>query len=288
VRLLPELRARRLWFAFQHGDVHSDFKQRLYNQVDRLSLRAADRVVSVCQAFVPRLLTYGVKRERIRILHNAALPMPPTSDIERTQLRDELGIRNGELMILSVGRLSREKGHADLLRAMGRLRSQAWKLVLLGIGPERGALERVARSLGIGERVVFAGFHSRVADFFSIADVFVLPSHSEGSSNVLLEAMMARVPIVATRAGGNPEIVLDENTGLLVDVGDPSALAGAIMRLLRDRDLASQFADSACLRATQEFSVDRYRHRLSGLYAEALGNAHERTRYPSAYSGGAN
>jgi glycosyltransferase involved in cell wall biosynthesis len=287
---LPELRTGRLWFAFQHGYAYPDLKQRLYNQVDRLTLRSAHRVVSVCQAFAPRLVAFGVKPERIRILHNAATPMPPTSDLERAQLRDQVGIRNGEWVLLTIGRLSREKGHADLLRALGRLRSirQAWKLVIVGIGPEQDVLGRLAHSLGISERVVFAGFHPDVTRFFAIADVFVLPSHSEGSSNVLLEAMMARVPIAATSAGGNPEIVLDQDTGLLVPVGDSRRLAAAIVRLQSEPDLASRLADSAFARAAREFSLERYQRRLCAYYAEALGKANERAAYSAAYSGDAN
>jgi glycosyltransferase involved in cell wall biosynthesis len=97
-----------------------------------------------------------------------------------------------------------------------------------------------------------------------------LTSHSEGSSNVLLEAMTAKVPIVATRVGGNPEIVLDEKTGLLVSVADAQTLASAIARLLEEPALVSRLADAALARATREFSVERYRQRLSGFYAEAL------------------
>lgn len=290
VRWLPELRARSRWFAFQHGYTYTDLKQRLYNQVDRLTLRSADRVVSVCQAFAPRLIALGVKPERIRVLHNAAMATPPSSDLQRAQLRNELGIRDGESVVLSIGRLSREKGHADLLRGVARLRSSGkpWKLVLVGIGPERERLGQLARALGIGERVVFAGFRATVTDFFAIADAFVLPSHSEGSSNVLLEAMMARVPIVATRAGGNPEIVLDGKTGVLVPVAEPEALAGALARLLSEPGLVSQFVDAASTRAAQVFSLDRYRRRLASFYAEALGRAHEGSGYSSAYPGDAN
>lgn len=289
VKAQPNLRAGGLWFAFQHGHAYPDLKQRLYNQVDRLTLRSADRVVSVCRAFAPALVAYGVKPERIRILHNAAIPMPPIADLERAQLRDQLGIRNGESVLLTIGRLSREKGHADLLRALERSRSspRAWKLVVVGIGPERDPLGQLARSLGISECVVFAGFNADVARFFAIADVFILPSHSEGSSNVLLEAMMAKVPIVATRGGGNPEIVLDEETGLLVPVGDSRRLAAATVRLLSEPKLAARLADAAFARATCEFSVERYQQRLSGFYAEALGRANESAAY-SACSGDAN
>jgi glycosyltransferase involved in cell wall biosynthesis len=273
VRFLAELRARRLWFAFQHGYQDTDLKLRLYNQVDRVTLRSADRVISVCRAFAPRLIAYGVKPERIRVLHNAAVPTASVPDTRRMQLRDQLRIRNDESVVLTIGRLSREKGHADLVRALGMLRSipHTWRLVLVGVGPEQGALERLAASLKISGRVVFAGFQRDVTHFYAIAHLFVLPSHSEGSSNVLLEAMMAGVPIVATRAGGTPEIVLDEDTGLLVPIRDPHALAGAIARLLHEPDLAARLAYSASARAVQEFSLDRYKRRLVGFYADALG-----------------
>jgi glycosyltransferase involved in cell wall biosynthesis len=283
IKSLPGLRRQRLWFAFQHGDAYPDFRQRLYNQVDRLTLRSADRVVSVCQAFAPRLVAYGVRPERIRILHNAAVPIAPAPYAERVQLRAQLGIGDGAPVVLSIGRLSREKGHADLLRALAHLASNwPWRLVLVGMGPERAALEHLAQSLAVSERVVFAGFHADVTRFYGIADVFVLPSHTEGSPNVLLEAMMADVPIVASRAGGNPEIVLDETTGLLAPAGDPQALAAAIARLLADRDLASRLADAARVRAMREFSLDRYRRRLAGYYAEALGRPQEGVGYSSA------
>jgi len=275
IKSLRDLRTHRLWFAFQHGYQHTNLLLRLYNQFDRLSLRSADRVVSVCRAFSPRLIAYGVKPERIRVLHNAAVPTPPIPEGERARVRAQLGIRRDGPVLLTIGRLSLEKGHADLLRALGRLRSSLpeWYLVIVGFGPERNALGELARSLGIGEQVVFAGFHPDVSAFYAIADLFVLPSHSEGSSNVLLEAMMAGVPIVATDAGGNPEIVTHEETGLLVPVGDQAALARAVSRVLHEPLLTSRLVESARARAASEFSEDHYRRRLVGFYAEALGGA---------------
>ena len=271
VRSLPDLRAQRNWFAFQHGYQDTDLKLRLYNQVDRLTLRSADRVVSVCQAFAPRLIAYGVRPERIRILHNAAVPLAASVEGERLQLRERLRIADTESVILTIGRLSREKGHADLLRAVALLpASRAWKLVVVGIGPEKDALEALAIALGIRERVVFAGFHTNVSAFYAIADVFVLPSHSEGSSNVLLEAMVSRVPIVATNVGGTPQILSHEDTGLLVPVSEAPVLAAAIERLLMEPALAARFSDAARFQANREFSVERYRQRLSSFYAEVL------------------
>jgi glycosyltransferase involved in cell wall biosynthesis len=290
VKLLPKLRRQRLWFAFHHGDTYTDFKQRLFNHVDRVSLRSADRVVTVCQAFEPRLAACGVTHDRIRILHNAVMPLSPVSPSERAQLRNRLGIGTDEAMVLTIGRLSREKGHAVLLRALQRLRSipRKWKLVLVGVGPERDTLTRLARSLGLSEHVLFAGSHADVRPFYGIADVFALPSLTEGSSNVLLEAMAAKIPIVATKAGGNPEIILHNETGLLVPIGDSQGLASAIAQLLGEPDLASRFAEAAFARATREFSLEQYRRRLLGFYAEALETGNAGTAYSSPNSADAN
>jgi glycosyltransferase involved in cell wall biosynthesis len=277
LKLLPELRKRRPWLAFHHGETYTDFKQRLFNNVDRVSLRSADRVVTVCKAFEPRLATFGVKPDRLRILHNSVVPSSPVSVAERAHLRSQLGIGTDEAMVLTIGRLSKEKGHAVLLHALQQLLSfpRKWKLMLVGVGPERDALMRLARSLDLSEQVLFAGSHADVRPFYAAADVFVLPSISEGSSNVLLEAMAAKVPIAATKAGGNPEIILHNETGLLVPVGDSQSLARAIAQLLAEHDLALRFAEAAFARVTGEFSVELYRRRLLDFYAEALdtGNA---------------
>lgn len=287
IKLLPKPRARCVWFAFQHGYTTTDFKLRVYNQVDRLTFRSADRVISVCEAFAPALVKFGVIPSRIRALHNAAVATTSSTDGERTQLLDRLGVRRGERVILSIGRLSREKGHADLVRAMGSLPSilREWKLVLVGVGPEREALERLATSKGIGDRIIFAGHTSNVSRFYAIADVFVLPSRSEGSSNVLLEAMMAQVPIVATRAGGNSEILLDGVSGLLVPISDSRGLATAIAQLLQDRTLALRCVESAYARAVSDFSLERYRARLLSFYDEALAERLARTGPPSDFLG---
>lgn len=275
VRLLPKLRKKSLWFAFHHGDTYTDFKQQLINNVDRVSLRSADRVVTVCKAFEPRLAAFGVKPDRIRILHNSIAALSSMSSAERAQFRSRLGIDTDEAMVLAIGRLSKEKGHAFLLRALQLLRSNArkWKLVLVGIGPERDRLEQLARALGLSERLLFAGSHADVRPFYASADVFVLPSLSEGSSNVLLEAMAAKLPIVATNAGGNPEIMLHNETGLLAPPGDSKGLASAIAQLLEEPDLASWFGETAFVRATREFSAEHYRRRLRDYYADALKSA---------------
>lgn len=273
IRSLAAARRNRLWVALHHGDTHTNLRQRAYNQLDRLSLRWADRVITVCQAFVPLLVSRGVNPDRIRVLHNGASAVRRVPEAERARLRDELGIGTSEAVILIVGRLSREKNQAGLIEALARLPpiAREWKLVLLGTGPDLPELKRLTDTLGLAKRVLFAGFRADVAPFYAIADVLAIPSLSEGSSYVLLEAMAAGLPIVATRVGGNPEIALHEETALLVPSADATSLAGAIARVLSDQAFAARLARAGQERAMAEFSISRYMERLSSIYTEALG-----------------
>lgn len=273
LKCMPALRSGRLWFAYHHGYIYPDIKQRIYNQIDRLTLRSADRVITVCQSFAHQLQALGVRADKVRVLHNSVVPLANISQAERAALREEFGVAADEALILAIGRLSHEKGHGELLKALALLGSahRRWKLLLAGAGPERRLLEKLAVSLGIAESVLFVGHRADVARLYAVADLFALPSLSEGSSNALLEAMMAKVPIVATRVGGNPEIVIDEKTGLLVSPARPRELSAALGRLLSDPTLGLQLAEAANVRAQEEFSPPRYRSRLLSIYAEAAG-----------------
>ena len=140
--------------------------------------------------------------------------------------------------------LSREKSHRDLLAAFNHLcvthPDIALKLIIVGDGPERARLEAAVEEYGLSERVVFTGQVSDVGLYYATADVFALPSQSEGSPNVVLEAMAAKLPIVATAVGGVPEILEDSETALLVPVNNPVAMAEAIARVLTETELAER------------------------------------------------
>jgi len=260
------------WIAFQHGYQDTDLKLHLYNQLDRWTLRSADRVVSVCRAFTARLIAYGVREQRIRVLHNSVMPAATVTEEAQAALKGQLGIVADEAVILAIGRLSGEKGHADLIDALHHMppASRRWKMLIVGDGPEKARLERLVAARGLTDRVVFVGFRPQVEAYYAIADVFVLPSHSEGSSNVLLEAMAARVPIAATSVGGTPEIVADGDTALLTAAGDSPALGRSLQRLLAQRDFAAGLAERAGTRALTHFSPERYRGALTEIYSDAL------------------
>jgi len=208
--------------------------------------------------------------EKIAVQHNSIRPRAAPSAETVRNLRRSLGIADDERVVLAIGRLSREKAHTDLLSAFKLVRDKhpqlKSKLVIVGDGPERAKLVATARSYASESEVIFAGQQSEVWPYYSIADVFVLPSHSEGSPNVLLEAMGAGVPIIATAVGGVPEMIEDNQSALLVPANDPSALSAAISRLLTDGDLAHRLTSNASALVSNRFSPEEYVRSLTEIY----------------------
>ncbi len=265
------------WIAFHHGDTAEDLKMHLYTQLDRWSLRAADRSVTVCEPFADLLVGRGVRRERIQIVPNAMAAAPTVAKEDVGALRDRLAIPAGARVILSVGRLSTEKGHADLLAAVRLLLRDhpglAIRLILVGDGIERSALERAAAAPDLASSVIFAGQCSNVWPYYALADVFVLPSHSEGSPNSLLEAMAAGVPIIACKVGGVPETVEDGSSALLVPPSEPAAMASALARVLEHPALAARLVSNASERLVKRFSPESRYQALLEVYRSVKESA---------------
>lgn len=240
------------WIAFHHGYTDEGTKMRLYDQLDRWSLRAPLQVITVCEAFKRQLVSRGVAPARIVVLHNAISlnwldgrehedtpAIPAAHDFSNN-------VRGQERVVLAVGRLSGEKAFADLIVAVNQLRQLQphliVRLVIVGDGPERGRLEQAIRDHGLQDRVTLTGHVRDVRPYYRSADVLAISSVSEGSPNALLEAMASGVPVVATAVGGIPEIVTDKETGLLIAPRDPQAMASSLNLLFSDSDLARTLA----------------------------------------------
>jgi glycosyltransferase involved in cell wall biosynthesis len=269
------------WIAFHHGYTNEDLKMWLFNQMDRFSLPTAAAVVTVCDAFAKDIERYGIARERIHVLHNSLDP----SWAERAGLAEEAArIRaglpsNGQgRVILCVGRFSKEKGHAVLIEAAQVLRAGggAFTVLLIGDGPLRKQTEALVQSKGLESTIVFVGQQRDVCPYFAASDMLVLPSRSEGSPNVILEAMAAQLPIVATKVGGVPEIVVNGESGLLVSSGSPPELAAAMKRLIENTRLAQTLACQAHRRLKERFSPDQYDATLFGIYDAVSAVKNER------------
>lgn len=263
------------WVAFHHGYTTTDLKMRAYNRLDRWSLPAADRLVTVCEAFARELArTTGVAFEKTCVQHNSVRARTAVAEQDVQALRTRLGIADGERVVLAVGRLSREKAHIDLIAAYKLLHDTnpaiASKLIIVGDGPERARLETAVDAHELRERVIFTGQVSEVQVFYAAADVLVLPSHSEGSPNVLLEAMAASLPIVATAVGGVTEVVKNDESALLVPAQDPRALAAATARVLTEPDLATRLTTTSTALIANRFTPQKYVRALVEIYREVI------------------
>ena len=265
----------RPWIAFHHGHTRSAFRLRIYHGLDRWSLRFPDQITAVSQAFAGQLAAQGIRQEKIAVLHNSVELPSAASDAARVQAtRSRLGIAPADRVILVVGRLSKEKAHADLVAALASLLQQKpelrVQLVILGEGPERANLEEAVRAAGLQAVVKMPGHVNDVTEYYEIADLMAISSVSEGSPNVLLEAMAAGVPVVATAVGGIPEIAKDREQALLVPPRDPEAMARAIAVLLSDRATAEKLATAARSLAATKYSPEQRAQWLAGLYRNVL------------------
>jgi glycosyltransferase involved in cell wall biosynthesis len=250
-----------------------DLKDQVYSQLDRWSLGAADHVVTVCNAFARDLQRIGVPHEKIAVRHNSVKPFCVTQSSEVAAIRRSLGIPSDTAVLLAAGRLSPEKGHFDLIEAVAHLRSNAprkrFRLLIAGDGPERMRLENRVRQLGIVDFVMLIGHQQDLRPYYTMADIMILPSHSEGSPNVLLESMAAGLPAVATNVGGIPEIARDGQTALLVEKSDIDAMSHAIARLLSEPELRVQLGENA-KRLSCTYRAEDYCDSMVKLYSTLL------------------
>lgn len=251
-----------------HGWICNDMRGTVKSILDRIALRRFDRVIFVSEATRRRIPRWWVSDQRARILHNALVPgrfarsaeaRPPLDQDEKRRVR-----------ILSVGRLSREKGQDLLLHAVAVLAREGREVcaTIVGTGPLESELRKLSESLGIGNRVHFAGLVSEMTDAYVNADLLVQSSTTEGLPNVILEAVSLGLPIVATNVGGTAEVVEHGVSAWLVKPRSCDDLIEGIRHFLRHPgDFAAM---SAVARATVEsrFSLADRTRRQTEIYAE--------------------
>jgi len=273
------------WVVFHHGYTWPDLRMRLYNQLDRWSLRAARCVLTVSRPFRDELVSRGVDPGRITIVHNAIDPEwgTRTTPQERLEMRARLRIEPDRKVILTVGRLSREKDHGTLIRALRLLRLEAAPgphLVLVGDGPEQRRFEAAINESGLSDSGTLTGQVPTAEPYYGIADLAVLSSLSEGSPNALLEAMAARVPVVATAVGGVPEIVTHLESAYLVRPGHAPELARGIEAILGGEALAGGLVERARQIVAARHTPAARTRRLTEAYLQALNSERKLASLP--------
>jgi glycosyltransferase involved in cell wall biosynthesis len=249
---------------------------------EKLRRRLAYRIVSRSGSLVTvsedlkhfLISAVGLSEARIQVIYNGIESSASVSDGDVDRCRTELDLKPGDPVIGAVGSLYPVKGHKYLLDAMPALirQHQNVTLLLIGSGDLEAQLKEQAKRLGIEQRVRFLGLRGDIPRLLAVMDVFVLPSLSEGHSLALLEAMLAGRPVVASGVGGNSELVLEGETGILVPSKDPDALTEALHQLLDNRAMREAFGHRATRRVQQQFSARLMTDGYKRLYNDLLGS----------------
>jgi glycosyltransferase involved in cell wall biosynthesis len=227
--------------------------------------RTADALVAVSRDMMAALSMIGVARGRRVLIPNGVDLGPPAAPAPRAAKQEWLDGGDGAV-VLYVGRLEEVKGVRRLLAMWKALPGRdTATLVLVGDGPLRDELEGETVAQGLDRSVRFLGTQTDVTPFYLIADLFVLPSASEGLSNALLEAMAARLPVIASDVGGNRDVIEDGVSGFLVNWDDPARVAPLVARLLDDAELRGRLGEAARRRASH-FSIAAVAERYCALY----------------------
>jgi glycosyltransferase involved in cell wall biosynthesis len=248
--------------AIRHTPGLGGAKLQLYVAMESAALRRARVVAAVSAGIRDELLRRGVSPSRVEVLSNGVRPSPPLSAIPR-RFTPQLVI---------IGRLVEGKNVHTAIEAVAALRRRfpALGLVAAGTGQLRDALASRAAALGIADAIELAGFVADVGALLAASDCMVMPSASEGMPMAILEAMAARVPIVASRVGAIPEMVRHQEEALLVPPGDAAALAAAVATLLEDPQRARSVAEAAHARYSTEFTDEAMAARYQDWYNRHL------------------
>jgi sugar transferase (PEP-CTERM/EpsH1 system associated) len=241
----------------------------------RLAFQTAQRVISVSHQLKDvHTQRTGFPATRIEVIHNGVDSVQFRPDPEaRALARKEFGIADDEFCIGCVANLTPVKDHVTLLRAVTRLaeRARPWRLLVVGSGPELPKLTAfVEQHPDWKNRVSFVGRRNSVPQLLNAMDVYVLPSLTEGINNSLLEAMATALPILATDTGGNPEVVIGGESGLLFPVGDDAWLAERLLSLQSNTEWRRRLGESALSRVLSEFSIYSMVRKYEAVYEGLL------------------
>jgi len=264
--------------CFLRGWTREDWKVRLYEAGDRLALRFADRIVCLSETQVRNMSSRPGLAGKIRVVCNA-IDAPAIDSAKasfaRRELRRRFNLPAQSLVAATAGRLSPEKGVEDFLKAAARVRSRLpnARFVIFGDGALRRALEQKAAELKLTEQVTFAGFHRDLRALLPGLDLLVNPSLSEEMPNIVLEAMAASIPVVATSVGGVEEMAGAEKALSLVRAGQSQELAEAICDLLSNPERARALSQAGRRRVEQAFSVEKQTQQIRSLYRELCPSA---------------
>ena len=260
-------------FAFH--DREPFWRRTLFRSLERMASGWCDRMIFISQPLVDWALREGVTRREKAVTIYSGIELNrflPVSAEEKDRLRDRWGLGRKAPVVGIVSKLWEGKGHSVLIRAFRGVREEFpdARLVVVGEGYLRDRLAQQVQELALTDSVLFAGFVTEPAQIIATLDVAVLPSFFEGMGRVLLEAMAMGKPVVASAVGGIPELVKQGVNGFLVSPGSVSELRDAVLRLLKDKEMAARMGNEGKSRVTETFGADRMVRSIERVYRQLL------------------
>lgn len=258
-----------------HGWIANDWKGGVYTVLDKLILRRFDRVVVVSQRMKTQLRRWYIPARKIEVVPNALMVDEFQPDRTDDGVRRALGVLRDEILIAYIGRLSPEKGPDVFLHAAARVLRQCSQVrfILIGVGPEERTLRELASQLGIIQQVIFAGYRKDMKRVYNSTDLVVQSSYTEGMPNVVLEALLMQVPVIATNVGGTAEIVEHGRHGVLIPPGSAEMLADQILRFVADRNRFDNMARAGQARIVREFDSRKRIEHMMQIYRTVAAQA---------------
>jgi glycosyltransferase involved in cell wall biosynthesis len=255
-----------------HGWITNNRRQELFKRMALELCRLFDGVELVSEQLRDELPDSFKRSSRVQVVHNALVLADYRPRGQRDAIRARLDIGREHMLIGVIGRLSVEKGCFEMLDAFQALAAghPAARLVFVGEGPIRQALELKLAEYGLQPLVRLVEHQREIQPFYEAVDIVASPSRTEGLSNVILESLAFERPVVATRVGGNTEILTDGVTGLLIEPRNPAAMADALSRLLTSRDLRERLIRAGAERIRTAFSFDARMRVEEAFYEQAM------------------
>lgn len=274
--VLSAVRTRTKVVYTEHGRFYPDRRKLKRILVNPLLSLITDRITAISDATRSALVRYeNFPRNRIQVIYNG-LDDARFSGTRNGHVRTLVGLPPNARVLGTVARLDPIKNHAMMLRALKRI-CQALPdtyLVIVGDGPERENLQTLAAQLDVSKNIIMTGFRENIEEYYSMMDVFLLTSFSEGTAMTLLEAMAAGLPAIVTDVGGNQEIIQDGDNGLVVASGDDHTLAEKVLSLLQDEEQAQTMGRAARQRYLTHFTVNKMTRSYQQLYDDLLRSHH--------------
>lgn len=252
-----------------HNWLGNEKKMRIYKNLDKFFLRGFGKVITVSDELMAEILQGGISKDKVMVINNGVDIEKFQATGHRPQVKKSLGLREDDRVIGTIGRLTLEKGHIYLLKAFAKviLEFPNIKLLIVGDGPLKEALQATSCRLQLKDKVIFAGMRDDIPEILSIMDVFVLPSLTEGMPMALLEAMAARRAIIASKVGAIIKIIEHGVTGLIIEPADVSSMRDFIALLLQDTEKAKFLSEKAYEKVKSEFSARKMAEQYIQAYS---------------------